>query len=632
MEFKTMVFNAARDGKVRRLRVFLEHRSRDEIAKIIAAKTNGATPLLAACRNGHLEVVQYLLERCNANVELRGSVSFDGENIEDAPPLWVAAAAGHLELVRYLLKKGAGVNAVTRTNSTPLRAACFDGHTEVVRCLLEAGADIELANRHGHTCLMISCYKGHIEIAQLLLDAGADPNRKSVKGNTALHDCAESGCLAIIQLLIERGAKMDVDAYGMTPLLAAAVCGHQEIVEYLISHRNLVNGRDERVNALELLGATYVDRKRNITTACRIWTRALSERYPVDGPHIPKPRGQSTIAAFENAVEFTTKEELMEVASDPDALRMQALLIRERILGPAHPETSYYLRYRGAVYADSGQFQRCLQLWMYALEMQQTLLEPLNCLTLSSFLSFVELFNHMVSVRDKMSQERNNDHVPPPLNFQEVMAVFTRCLREARIGVAYIEKLPAAERELTTYQRILTVIVMMVQLLARIEPISHAQKTFITKSLYETLKLKPTARNGMSLLHLSVTSPLQHSGHRLQSHNKSHALACKILIEAGCDPNAVDNEGRRALHIAAALFPHNQELVQQLLESGAHFCSPDSKGRKFTKILQEKKQKLTVNPLQYMSLKCLCASVIKECNISYTGSVPSTLQTFLDVH
>jgi hypothetical protein len=48
----------------------------------------------------------------------------------------------------------------------------------------------------------------------------------------------------------------------------------------------------------------------------------------------------------------------------------QALLIRERILGRNHPETHYYLRYRGAIYADIGQFERCFQLWMHALDLQ----------------------------------------------------------------------------------------------------------------------------------------------------------------------------------------------------------------------------------------------------------------------
>lgn len=64
--------------------------------------------------------------------------------------------------------------------------------------------------------------------------------------------------------------------------------------------------------------------------------------------------------------------------------------------GPAHPDTSYYIRYRGAVYADAGKFSRSISLWSYALEMQQTMLEPLNPMTQSSLFSFTELFSFMM--------------------------------------------------------------------------------------------------------------------------------------------------------------------------------------------------------------------------------------------
>lgn len=77
---------------------------------------------------------------------------------------------------------------------------------------------------------MIACYKGHYKIAKYLIEIGADVNRKSVKGNTALHDCAESGSLDIMKLLLNSGARIDVDAYGMTPLLAASVTGGKEIL------------------------------------------------------------------------------------------------------------------------------------------------------------------------------------------------------------------------------------------------------------------------------------------------------------------------------------------------------------------------------------------------------------------
>lgn len=221
---------------------------------------------------------------------------FDGETIEGAPPLWCAAAAGHLDIVKLLISHGAKVNSTTRTNSTPLRAACFDGHLEIVKYLVQHGADIEVANRHGHSCLMIACYKGHIRIAKYLLSLKASVNRKSVKGNTALHDCAESGSLEILKLLIENGATMDVDSYGkflillkyynycnifyvlgMTPLLAAAVTGHNHIVEYLIKLPHLVS-RKEKIDALELLGATCVDKKRDMVGALEVWKRAMHYR------------------------------------------------------------------------------------------------------------------------------------------------------------------------------------------------------------------------------------------------------------------------------------------------------------------------------------------------------------------
>lgn len=65
---------------------------------------------------------------------------------------------------------------------------------------------------------------------------------------------------------------------GMTPLLAAAVTGHMHIVEYMISSLSLVS-RKERIDALELLGATFVDKKRDMLGSFKLWKRAMEERY-----------------------------------------------------------------------------------------------------------------------------------------------------------------------------------------------------------------------------------------------------------------------------------------------------------------------------------------------------------------
>ena len=360
MEPHEIVFQLAKSGKARQLKQYLNRRTKEDRKRIIQNKYNGATSLIMACRNGHYDVVEYIVEHCNANLEQSGLVNFEGENIEGAPPLWCASAAGHLKIVKYLVSKGANVNSTTKSNSTALRAACFDGHVEIVKFLVENNADIEIANRHGHTCLMIACYKGHLAIAKYLIARGADLNRKSVKGNTALHDCAECGSLDIMKLLLSHQAKMAPDSYQMTPLLAAAVTGHSAIVEYLLTRNECE--QVEKILALELLGATFVDKKHDMLSAYNYWKMALERRsVPLALNETGTDETTSTetttslckrltikqtpIEAYDYATEFLDKEELDEIMSDPDEVRMQALLIRERILGPTHPDTTYYIRW-----------------------------------------------------------------------------------------------------------------------------------------------------------------------------------------------------------------------------------------------------------------------------------------------
>lgn len=627
--------------------------------------------MLMACRNGHLEVVEYLYERCDADIEQPGSVQFDGETIEGAPPLWVAAAAGHVPIVRFLIRQGASVNCTTKTNSTPLRAACFDGHFEIVKHLVENGADVEVANRHGHTCLMIACYKGHLKIAQYLIELGADVNRKSVKGNTALHDCAESGSLEILQLLLENGARMDVDSYGMTPLLAAAVSGHTHIVEYIVEQLETV-GRKEKVDALELLGATYVDRKRDMLGALEFWKKAMQLRYEVGSCPLPKPQGQSPIAAFENTLESTTVEQLEDAVSDPDEMRMQALLVRERILGPAHPETSYYIRYRGAVYADTGNFARCIRLWMYALEMQQSMLEPLSPMTNSSLLSFAELFSFMMTERDTESrnqmlgaaggQQRAQSHrlqpdlqqlhqdgeqnaallmAPPqrsptnvpPLSFADVMAVLSRAVREIRSGSAQLMKLAAAERDLTYFHRTLSIIIHLVFLLAKIQPqLSPAQDHALKKSLYDLVRLNARGRNGYTLLHLACTRDnTTLSRYPVCSFPSVEVIL--LLLEVGSDPVSVDQEGNTPLHILAQTHPCPAPAVLALLERGAHLDQVNQAGRSFAQLLQpDQALHELVNPVHFTTLKCLCARVVQKHRLPFSGQIPLTLHPFVLRH
>ncbi|XP_063229750.1 protein fem-1 homolog CG6966 isoform X2 [Bacillus rossius redtenbacheri] len=628
MDFKNVIYNAARDGKLRRLKVFLDHRTRDEVLMLVAAKTNGATPLVMACRNGHYDVAEYLIERCSADIEQPGSVVFDGETIEGAPPLWCAAAAGHLPVVRLLVRHGAGVNSTTRTNSTPLRAACFDGHFEIVEFLVEHGADIEVANRHGHTCLMIACYKGHFRIAKFLLSLGANVNRKSVKGNTALHDCAESGSLEILKLLIKHGAKMDVDAYGMTPILAASVTGHTHIVEYLIKLQDLVS-HSERVNALELLGATYVDKKRDMIGALDLWKRAMDDRY--NGfVKLPKPAQLATVAAYDNVREILDSSGLDDLLADPDEMRMQALAIRERILGPAHPDTSYYIRYRGAVYADAGKFNRCVALWMYALDMQQRILEPLNPMTQSSLFSFSELFSFMMGEQGRTSSRGRR---VPPVGYADLASVFRKSIAEVEGGIAMLDKIPASgDKDATHLHRVMVISLHLACLLTRLmADLSKEQCHEIHLAVYRLSKLNVRDRLGCTVLHLACSRESSLVG-RYPACQFPSASVAQALLTVGAEVDARDESGNAPLHLAGLARPCPPALARTLLDHGAHLDAVNAAGQTFQQLLKGQSLHEIVNPVRYTTLKCLAARVVKEKMIGYVGRVPASLESFVQQH
>lgn len=624
------VFAAASNGKLFRIKKYLQHYSRSEVKWLLTQEVDNTTPLIVACRNGYIDVVNYFIQHCGVDIEQVGSVTFDKETIEGAPPLWCAAAAGHYSTVEVLVKNGAMVNHTTFSNSTPLRAACFDGHYDIVKYLVSHGANIELANRHGHTCLMISCYKNHLAIVEYLLKLGADVNRRSVRGNTALHDCAESGSLDIMKLLLKNRAKMAEDAYGMSPIKAAAVAGHTNIVDYLVAKSDINVTLKEKIEALELSGAMFVDKKRDMQSALRYWNRAIDLRY-ADVSRVLHKKQVPPVEAYEYAKEAENAQELDSMICEPDEMRMQALLIRERILGPAHPDTTYYIRYRGAVYADSGNFHRCMMLWMYALKMQQESLEPLNPMTQSSLLSFAELFAYMV--------EQVNDPHSPSLTFLEVFTVYEKAAWELFRFAESKPVRPLCEKDTTGYNRVLTIVLHLLSLVIKRQcSATEEELTQFKQVTYKLVKRDFREKRGLPLLHMALSDTTSEVGKYPVCKFPDHTVA-SCLLECGANPNDTDIDDNISLHIAVRNLDLTTDpsesaevikTVKSLLHHGAHFDSVNSKGQTFLDLSQDIRSNIQV--MKFTTLRCLASKLIVKHGIEYAGHIPKRLESFVALH
>jgi uncharacterized protein len=97
----------------------------------------GGIALIPACERGHVEVVRYLLEESDVDVDHVNNLGWTG--LLEAIIL-ADGDATHQEIVRLLLEHGADPDLADRDGVTPLQHARARGQAEVVTILVAGGA------------------------------------------------------------------------------------------------------------------------------------------------------------------------------------------------------------------------------------------------------------------------------------------------------------------------------------------------------------------------------------------------------------------------------------------------------------------------------------------------------------
>ena len=622
---KGKVHQSARDGMAISIFAMLWNLDRHIVNEVLEHHTEAdgqkTTPLIIAARNGEEKVVQVLLTNFNVNIEQTGVVKFDGYVIEGATALWCAAGAGHFHVVRCLVEHGADVNHPTLTNSTPLRAACFDGRLDIVQFLVERNADLSIANKYNNTCLMISCYKGHKEVVTYLLQKGADPNCKAHCGATALHFSAECGHLEIVKELIRFGAAMLKNDHNMTPLTIAAECGKEDVVEYFITLPDITQG--EKIDALELLGASYANDKENynLHRAFYYLHYAMSLRYRDSQGVIRKPE-YPPVPAYENRRECQTIDELNAIQHNSAALHMESLTIRERILGPDNPEVPHPVIFRGAVFADSGRFDRCIALWMHGMQLRQR-----NSRTISKdLLRFSQVFAQMI-------------HLGVVLEFSHIENVFQHAVIELERDAQRARKDDDDNDTVTEiYQANIHTCLYLLAIAIKVEK-QEEEVQRLHRLVYCFLKQRPSLRNGYTPLHMAVDSATLVDDFHVNDVVKfPNAAMAGILVNCGGDVNAMDQRGNTPLHIIVRYsepindFDTLLQVMLVLIKGGAHLDIANHERKTPIQCTTTGVAEVILRQHNQLSLKCLAARSIRDNNIAYSSLVPAFLEEFISLH
>ncbi|XP_045780250.1 protein fem-1 homolog C isoform X1 [Maniola jurtina] len=613
-----------------RLRTALERMRPERRRGVVSRVRDGCAPLFVASRRGNVELVEYLVHVCDADLEQRGVYEVPHDrSTHTVTPLWCAAVAGRLGVLRALADAGAQLDASSDSGSTPVRSACFMTHVDVVRELLARGADLHRPNHTGGTCLINAVQS--VPLCALLLAHGARVDAQDLQRKTALHYAAQEHRLDTARLLLDHGADASLRSRaGDDALRTAALKGAAQVVALLLAREPADAAR--AADALELLGATQLDEFNDAAAALQAWRRATALRAAhraAKTGHVEAARALAD-AALGGAREWQTLAELAALAGDADALRTQALLVAARVLGAQHKDTVFRLMYRGAAHADAFRYQRCIELWSWALRVRierDTLLYADTCHTASAL-------TRLLLDAGGGRLERAGD-LPRHADVLRVFTLLADHLPECR---AALVPRPVHKKQAETFDRALRCVTHLLHLLLQTAPDDEASRERVTTQVARLVAADVrSAHTGDSLLHLCAS--------RLNVVRSTYfadelgappvfpsARVVRLLLRAGADARARNEARSTPLHVAAIPYNFSTELVSVLLAGGAHLDQPNKFGDSAAELVPLNRGS-RVCVLRHVSLACLAArAVLASRRAVPADALPATLHAFLDLH
>ena len=349
------------------------------------------------------------------------------------------------------------------------------------------------------------------------------------------------------------------------------------------------------------------------------------------------PGKQTRSTTFAKGV-LTTVEELEMLCQNHEFVHMQALMLRERILGPDHIKVQTGLLFRGWVYKLYGEYRRCIDLWVYAYKLQNARVKQFTKRSPSRIYE-APLFKLSLVFWDAYRDyhQINSWDNSFRVKFEEVLEVLNMATSNVddATGMVISEDFQNDEYGQLVFMKL---ILNLIKLITELDNNNKDKLVSFQKMIYRLVRIQLKTQKGQTLLHLSVDQSTSEIEEVFFSQFPSIAVV-ELLLECGANVNAVDGENNTALHLCSKAL-QNPEMTQHhdfitriavlLLTHGAHADMVNHSGDRAIQGLTS--NLMGMNTQDFVNLKCLAARVVMKYGIPYVGHIPNSLESFVQMH
>ena len=335
------------------------------------------------------------------------------------------------------------------------------------------------------------------------------------------------------------------------------------------------------------------------------------------------------------AQKVNTVEELETLFQNHELVRMHALMLRIRILGP-YSSVLRELLDCSTRYTRDREFRRGFEILRYAYQQQNARVEQMNDRIIRGRFtdSLYDLCLFFHNVYSECHQPNSIDNFR--IHFEDVFDILqmaTSKIDEAT-GIIYSMKF---QNDSDLPHFFMKSLLYLLKLMTELDK-DEDEKFRFKQVVYHLIRCQPKTDKGQTLLHISVEQSMLKFDRDFHWQLSSIAVV-ELLLECGAKVNAVDDEHNTALHLCSKAI-QNLEMKQQhdlitritalLLTHGAHADMVNHSGDSAINGLTSSLIEMNIH--DFLSLKCLAAIAVVKCKTPYVRHLPAELKSFVQMH